>query len=159
MTLSATQIDDLKSYLTDSKNKHGNLHSRKEFQRNGRKELLFLNALKRHENGHIVGYACGPSVEIEYDIYANGTISYRKSNLTTQDTLDMIDKIEQSINSTVRSGFSQFNPQYMKGKFYLRRHKGGAHTKRADEAVNQNVLTQNFVDTIERWDLKIYNNS
>lgn len=153
--LSIAEYSDLEMYIRASS--YRNMHTRKTRQKNKKKVLKHLNAVKRTPST-ILGHVCGPEVEIVYEITASATgaqVNLHSSSIGIQAGYSYMEKVLREIMARVAQGHSTFRVRRTPGHFYLRRDNNTSLSGAAREAVAQNLLSDEFVTQAAKWKLKV----
>jgi hypothetical protein len=153
--LSQPECQSLHAHIQTSPLALENLHTRNYRVQKQKRVLRHLNAMKL-VNATIHGFACGPGLSIEYEIDNTGQVSVNASTLSIRETLAYLNRyIKREILQRVAQGHAAHRTRLTVGHYYLRRSKAPRVTKAASKAVTAGLLTQNFVTTICRWNLKV----
>lgn len=160
MNLAYADSIDLYNHLVA--HKYHNLHSRVTRQRNNRKYLEHLNAMKL-VNGVIEGYVCGVAGEVRYQIRvqngANATVTITSTTMNSVATaLAYLDRWVKGkvINQINQPPIPPGVPVRRKRReYYLQRWQNAAITRGARHAVASGFLSQQFVNTIQRWNIRV----
>jgi hypothetical protein len=104
----------------------------------------------------IEGYIRGPKIEFQYSINPKGIvhISYNP-NITIADAIKYLLKMEKEIMNRVAAGHPTFPVKRSKGMFYLQRSGNPTFTQAATNAIDQNILSERFVNTLMNWNFRI----
>lgn len=163
MQFSNAESVDLFKYMVHTRNKYENAHTRKTRSKNKVKFLESLNAVYFNPTGnYLEGYVCGPNVEIQYEIHMGaGYVAQTRilwdKNANPAQALKYLEKwVRPELLKRVKQGFgAKFPVKRKKGEFYLQRWNKPRLTRGARAAVKAGILSQTFVDTIRRWDLRV----
>ena len=149
------ECNSIQEHIKNSELQLSNLHTRKYHTKKGQRVLRHLNGMFL-KNGVISGFVSGPNVSIEYEIDKTGQVTINASNLTVQDALNYLKRyIKTETLQRVHQGHASHRPKLTKGHYYLRRSQSPTVTKAAQKAIAANLISQNFVDQMVKWNLRI----
>ena len=164
VTVSTTDFDVIHQHLLSHNPRYSNMHMREACQRNGKRDLRYLHAMRiaPRASNVIEGMISGPCVYWRYQLVRTrsrtqlNVLSDRgapkaRARLARRFMTEIMRRIAQE-----RAG-STHHPRRTPGQFYLRRSQFGSQASHPNcrQAVTAGVLDSAFVSQLASWDLQL----
>jgi hypothetical protein len=161
--ISESEFDEIFVHMTSHKSGYRNMHLRAHRAPKTGRELRHLHAIYALKGSpkQIEGMISGPKVFVHYKITRRANQPAQMTVITASGDQRERAKIWESFAKNVldraRAEPSPFPPKYLKGQYYLRRHRGGmvATHPTCQQAIASGTLDAKFVAQLAPWDLAL----
>jgi hypothetical protein len=161
--ISESEFDEMFDHMTSHKSGYRNMHLRAVRTPKTGRELRYLHAMYalRGTPKQIEGMISGPNVFVHYKIARRANQLAQMVVIAATGDQRERDKIwetfSEKVLSRARAEPNEFGPTYLKGQYYLRRHRGGmpATHETCRQAIKSGVLHPKFVAQLQPWEFHL----